>query len=202
MPRVLQPIGPSVIPYQGELLFSMLKQIHAIAYLKPERLQDRGSLLLLTLLTELDALVTEEDPIPPEPNRLPPQLSKALALIELSVSSPLTVDSLARRVGWTPEHLSRSFSRHLGITTKEAIMRAKIDRACQLLLYGQKTVKEIAFEVGFADENYFCRVFKAAKAITATDYRAKYYNPRYGDLAPVSDGDSLYPANRLFFGER
>ncbi|WP_372629915.1 helix-turn-helix domain-containing protein [Cohnella sp.] len=194
---VLQPEAPSVIPYQGELLFSLMKQINVIAYSKPEKLQDRGSLLLLSLLSEIDALAAEE---PPDTNRLPPQLSKALNVIDGHLSSPLSVEQLARRVGWTPEHLSRSFSRHLGMTPKETIVRKKIDRACRLLLYGRKSVKEIAFEVGFADENYFCRVFKATKAITATDYRAKYYKPRYEDLAPASEEVS-YPSNRVFFGD-
>jgi len=199
LPVLLQN-GPSVIPYQGELLYALLRQILAIAHLKPDRLQDRGGLLLLSLLSEIDALSADE-PSDRETNRLPPQLAMALDLIEQSLSAPLSVDFLAKRVGWTPEHLSRSFVRHLGATTKETIKRRRIDRACQLLLYGQKSVKEIAFEVGFADENYFCRVFKATKAVTATGYRAKYYNPRYVDLAPVSDGDSLYPSNRVFFGK-
>ncbi|TVY03006.1 helix-turn-helix transcriptional regulator [Cohnella terricola] len=197
---MLLPNGPAVIPYQGELLYSLMKQINAIAYLNPDRLQDRGSLLLLSLLSEIDSLAANE-PSKQSLNRLPPQLTKALDIIELSLSSSLTVEILAKRVGWTPEHLSRSFARFLGMTPKETIMRRRIERACQLLLYGQQSVKEIAFEVGFTDENYFCRVFKAMKAITATDYRVKYYNPRHGDLAPVNDGEALYPSNRIFFGE-
>jgi len=198
---VLQANGPSVVDYQGELLYAMMRQILAIAHLQPERLQERGGLLLLSLLSEIDALVSSVAP-DPEANRLPPQLSKALDLIGQSLSAPLSVERLAKRVGWTPEHLSRSFVRHLGATTKETIKLKRIERACQLLLYGERSVKEIAYEVGFADENYFSRVFKAVKAVTATEYRTKYYNPRYADLAPVSDGDSPYPPNRIFFGNR
>ncbi|RKP46749.1 AraC family transcriptional regulator [Cohnella endophytica] len=199
---LLQPEGPSVIPYEGELLASMMRQIMTIAHLKPDKLQERGSLLLLTLLAEIQSLADEDEPNPAEAQRLPPQVQKALDTIDLSLSDNLTVDGLARMVGWTPEHLSRSFVRHLGMTPKETIARRRIDRACQLLLYGQMSVKEIAYAVGFGDENYFCRVFKSSKAITATEYRAKHYNPRFGDLAPAGEGESLYPANRVFFGEQ
>ncbi|QJD84526.1 helix-turn-helix domain-containing protein [Cohnella herbarum] len=192
--------GPSVIPYEGEFLILLMKQIMAIAHAKPERLQERGSLLLLTLLAEIHSLVVDE-PVAEATKRLPPQISTVLDTIDSSLSSDHTVERLAGLVGWTPEHLSRSFVRHLGLSTKEAIKRKRIDRACHLLLYGQKSIKEIAFEVGFADENYFCRVFKTAKAITATEYRVKHYNPRYGDLAPVNDRESPYPSNRVFFGE-
>lgn len=197
---VLLPEGPSVIPYEGDLLVAIMKQIMAIAHLKPERLQERGSLLLLALLSEIHSLVVDE-PMLEETKRLPPQVVKVLDAIDMSLSAPLTVEGLAKQAGWTPEHLSRSFARHLGLSPKETIVRRRIDRACQLLLYGQKSIKEIAFEVGFADENYFCRVFKTTKAITATEYRAKHYNPRNGDLAPVIDGESLYPSNRVFYGE-
>jgi AraC-like DNA-binding protein len=198
---VLLPNGPSVIPYEGEFLVAMLKQILAIAHLKPDRLQERGSLLLLTLLSEIHSLAVDE-PLSGEIKRLPPQVLQALDAIDMSLSVPLTVESLAIRVGWTPEHLSRSFARHLGLSPKEMIVRRRIDRACQLLLYGHKSIKEIAYEVGFTDENYFCRVFKSTKAITATEYRAKHYNPRYGDLAPVIDGDTLYPSNQVFYGDQ
>jgi AraC family transcriptional regulator len=198
---MLLPEGPSVIPYEGEFLASLMKQIMVIAHLMPERLQERGSLLLLTLLSEIHYLKVDE-PMSGEAKRLPPQIMKALDAIDISLSSPLTVEGLARQVGWTAEHLSRSFARYLGCSTKEMIVRKRIDRACQLLLYGHMSVKEIAFEVGFTDENYFCRVFKTMKAITATEYRSKHYHPRYGDLAPVMDGESLYPSNRVFFGKQ
>lgn len=191
--------GPSVIVYEGEFLVSLMKQILAIAHANPKQLQERGSLLLLTLLSEIHFLA-EDGPMSGEAVRLPAPIEKALSLIDETVPSPLSVEELAEEVGWTPEHLSRMFVRHLGFTTKEAITRRRIDLACQLLLHGQKSVKEIAFEVGFADPNYFSRVFKAAKAITATEYRNKYYHPRYEDLAFVTEGDSLYPPNRVFLG--
>ncbi len=197
---VLLPNGPSVIPYERGFLIAMMKQIMAIAHLKPDRLQERGSLLLLALLSEIHSIAVEE-PLAGEAKRLPPQILQALDAIDVSLSFPLTVEGLAKQVGWTPEHLSRSFARHLGLSPKEMIVRRRIDRACQLLLYGQNSIKEIAYEVGFSDENYFCRVFKTTKAITATEYRAKHYNPRYGDLAPVIEGDSLYPSNQVFFGD-
>lgn len=196
---LLLPDGPSVIVYEGEFLFSLMKQILAIAHSNPKQLQERGSLLLLSLLAEIRFLA-EDGPRDGEAARMPVQIEKALKLIDETLPAPLSIEKLAEGIGWTPEHLSRMFVRHLGLTTKEAITRRRIDLACRLLLHGQKSVKEIAFEVGFADPNYFSRVFKAAKAITATEYRNKYYQPRYEDLAFVAEGESLYPTNRVFFG--
>ena len=60
-------------------------------------------------------------------------------------------------------------------------------------------MKNVAYAVGFTDENYFCRVFKNVKGITATKYRKKYYDPRYSELHPVSESDSPYPPNRILY---
>lgn len=198
---LLLPNGPAVIPYEGEFLVSLLKRMLVIAHTQPDRLQERGGPLLLSLLAEIHALC-EDGSMAGEAVRRPPQIEKALRIIDETVPGQIAVEALAEQVGWTPEHLSRSFVRHLGFTPKEAITRRRLDLACQLLLHGQQSVKEIAFEVGFADQNYFSRVFKATKAITATEYRRKHYHPRYADLAAVTGGESLYPPNRVFFGER
>ncbi|QAY66978.1 TIM barrel protein [Paenibacillus protaetiae] len=179
---LLLPGGPAVIPYEGEFLLSLMKQIVSIAHASPERLQKRGSLLLLTLLSEIHFWHADGGAAGAAV-RLPPQVELAVSLIDHTLPAPLTVEELAQKTGWTPEHLSRTFVRYVGCTPKEMMTRRRIDLACQLLLDGQKSIKEIAFEAGFTDQNYFCRVFKATKAITASEYRSKHYHPRYTDLA-------------------
>ncbi|MBB6734272.1 helix-turn-helix domain-containing protein [Cohnella zeiphila] len=197
---LLHPDGPSVVPYDGDFLASLMKQILGIAYARPERLQQRGGPLLLSLLTEIQALAEDEPPERPAAP-LPPQVVQALDAIGTDAGNAMTVDGLAKKVGWSPEHLSRSFVRHLGMTPKEAIIRQRIERACQMLLTGNKSVKEVAFTAGFADENYFSRVFKSVKTVTATEYRAKHYHPKYVDTVPAVQQESLYPPNRVFFGK-
>jgi AraC-like DNA-binding protein len=196
--QILQQGGPSCIPIGNELLVGMMKQILYIAYSFPERLQQRGSSLLLALLSEINGHIVDQ-PQTKQSNRIPPQIVKAMDYIEKHLDEPLSIDALAHRVGWTHEHFSRSFVRYMGRTPREMIIQRRIDRACQLLLYEEQSVKHVAYAVGFTDENYFCRVFKTVKGITATKYRKKYYNPIYLDLVPVNEGDSLYPPNRILY---
>ncbi|WP_274650772.1 AraC family transcriptional regulator [Paenibacillus humicola] len=196
--RILEPGGPSVIPVKGELPVGMMKQILYVAYANSDRLQQRGSALLLALLEEIDGLCAGE-PKNGQPDRMPPQIVKALDFIDKHLEQPITIDSIAQKVGWSHEHFSRSFVRYLGRTPREMVVQRRIERACQLLLYGENSIKNVAYAVGFADENYFCRVFKTVKGITASKYRKKYFNPYYKDLYPVSESDSLYPPNRILY---
>ncbi|CAM3383567.1 AraC family transcriptional regulator [Marinicrinis lubricantis] len=194
---ILQQGGPSYFPIEGDLLFGMMKQILYIAYAYPNRLQQRGSTLLLALLEEISGTVTEPSPAE-QAIGIPPQITRALEYIEQHLSDPITVDGLAHAVGWTHEHFSRTFVRHIRRTPREMIIQRRIERACQLLLYSDESIKDVAFAVGFNDENYFSRVFKTVKGMTATQFRKKYFNHSYRDLYPVKKGDSLYPMNWIF----
>lgn len=196
--NILRPGGPSVIPAEDELLVGRMKRIMNIAYRYPDKVQQRGSALLAALLEEINGLVVDR-PLTRDENRMPPQILKALDYIDQHLDEPLSIGRLARRVGWTHEHFSRSFVRYTGRTPREMIIQRRIERACQLLLYERCSVKHVAHAVGFTDENYFCRVFKNVEGITATKYREKYYNPRYSELHPVSESDSPYPLNRILY---
>ncbi len=195
---ILQPGGSPYIPIDGELLPAMMKQILTISYTLPDRIQQRGGALLLALLEELNGRMNDM-PAELDDNQMPLQIIKALDYIDKHLEETLNIEQLAHKVGWSHEHLSRSFVRYTSRTPREVIMQRRIERASQLLIYEEKSVKQVAYAVGFTDENYFCRVFKVIKGITATAYRKKYCNPRYRDLYPVQEGDSLYPANRILF---
>jgi AraC family transcriptional regulator len=195
---LLRPGGPSCIPLDQELPTGMMKQILHIAYAYPERLPDRGSALLLSLLTELNGAIFD-NPSVKQINELPPQIVKALDYIDKHLDEQISVERLANRMGWSHEHFSRSFVHYMGRTPRETIIQRRIERACQFLLYEEWSIKEIAYRVGFTDENYFSRLFKNVKGLTASHYRKKYYNPFYLDLYPVKGTHSLYPVNRILF---
>lgn len=195
---LLAPGGPSCIPLDEELPVGMMKQIMHIAHAHTDRMQSRGSSLLWSLLTEISGHLYDE-PLTTPANRIPPQIVKALDYIDKHLGEAISVEMLARRIGWSHEHFSRSFVQYMGRTPRDAIIQRRIERACQLLLYEEHSIKEVAFAVGFSDENYFSRVFKAVKGLTASQYRKKYYNPMYRDLVPVKESESLYPVNRILY---
>ncbi|WP_240647674.1 helix-turn-helix domain-containing protein [Paenibacillus nanensis] len=196
--RILTKGGPPVIRSGDELPANMMKQLMLVLYRHPENFRRRAGLLLLTLLEELESLVADSpSDCPADP--IPSQIAKALDYIDRNIGSPLSVDELAASVGWTHEHLSRSFVRYTGRSPRETISHRKIERACQLLLHEDRSVKEIAYSLGYADENYFYRVFKQVKGITALEYRRKYFNPWYSELHPIGEGDAPYPQNRILF---
>lgn len=193
---LLQRGGLSRIPSENELLIGMMKQIIYLSFTEPTRMRERTGALLYSLLTELgEELVTVNEE---EGNGVPRQVQRAIQYMEEHLPDPIRVEEIARKVGWSHEHFSRSFAAHTGRTPRDMLMRLRIERACHLLQDEGKSIKQVAFEVGFADENYFSRSFKEIKGMTASAYRKSHANPMYRDLAPIQSVDSRYPINRVF----
>jgi len=188
--------GVCRIPSENELLIGMMKQVIYLSYALPERMNERAGALLLSLLLELNGELERTSPA--EGAAMPQQILRAIQTMEEHLHEPLKVETIARRVGWSHEHFSRSFAHHTGRTPREMLLRLRIERACQLLRDEGRSIKQVAYEVGFSDENYFSRMFKEVKGTTATAYRKRYANPLYRDLAPIRSVDSRYPINRVF----
>jgi len=77
----------------------------------------------------------------------------------------------ARLLHITPKTLGRLVREHMGTTPTELIRSRILSHAKWQLLHTLKPVKEIARELGFADELYFSRLFKKATGCSPTFFR-------------------------------
>lgn len=77
----------------------------------------------------------------------------------------------ARALHMTAKTLGRIVRETLGLTLSELIRRRILTHAKWQLLHTLRPVKEIAGELGFADELYFSRLFKKATGVSPTYFR-------------------------------
>ena len=67
---------------------------------------------------------------------------------------------VCRQAGLSRQHLIRLFKQELNVTPIQYINRTRIMHAKDLLWRNiNLSVKELAYELGFADEHYFSRLF-------------------------------------------
>jgi AraC-like DNA-binding protein len=71
----------------------------------------------------------------------------------------------------TPNALGKLVKTHFGKTLTELIRERLLLHAKWQLLHTRRSVKEIAWEIGFADELYFSRLFKRATGCSPTSFR-------------------------------
>lgn len=86
-------------------------------------------------------------------------------------AEPLDIAALARTAYSSEAHFIRSFKREFGETPHSYLQRRRIERAGMLLRETDRTVTEIALDVGFQSISWFTTAFKEAMGETPTGYR-------------------------------
>jgi two-component system response regulator YesN len=104
---------------------------------------------------------------------LPPPLLKAMDYIQEHYKEDLNRNRVAAAALVSPVHLSRLFSEKLNTSFSHYLTNLRIDTAEKLLRETKLSVKEISFETGFQDPDYFGKVFKKMKGDLPNDIRRK-----------------------------
>lgn len=87
--------------------------------------------------------------------------------------STLSVDDLAAAMNLSRVQLYRKVKAISGSSPVELLRTARLNRGYQLLIQTNKTVSEIAYEIGFTAPSYFTRCFKNEFGISPSDIQAK-----------------------------
>ena len=102
------------------------------------------------------------------------EFQKELDYIQSHCLATTTVEELAALRGIRREVFSRNFTLSVGISPKQFLTRCLVNRACDLLLRGNRLVREVAFELGFANEYYFSRFFKKQTGLSPLHFQHYY----------------------------
>lgn len=96
---------------------------------------------------------------------------KMLKALELSVTSSVTVEEMAKASGYSSEYFSRIFKQLSGMTPSAYIISMKISASAQLLRDPNLSISKVAELQGFDDVNYFSRLFKKETGKTPTEFK-------------------------------
>lgn len=99
------------------------------------------------------------------------RLNGLCARITDSPAKAWRVQDLARAWHLSPDHFSRLFKQHTGVSPRQFILDARLDLARRLLLFSSHTVTRIAQLAGFSDVYHFSRQFKAHTGRAPTRFR-------------------------------
>ena len=87
---------------------------------------------------------------------------------------PISLDDMASEVGMNRSAFCSWFKRCKGMTFSQFVTQYRLNTACELLKYSQKSVSEIGYLVGFSDVPHFVRVFTKEKGVSPGRYRKEY----------------------------
>ena len=107
------------------------------------------------------------------------KFDEVLKYIEANYKNRITLEELASIMNISTMYFSNYFKRVFRISPKQYILNKRLTESQRLLLEGRMSVKEIAYEVGFENENYFSEFFSQKVGISALKFRKRAIMERY-----------------------
>jgi len=102
------------------------------------------------------------------------RLSRAVQYLHAHHAKPVSTHQLAKMVGISHSQFSRRFRKLLGTTLRQYLLRIRIHAACRLLSHSDKSITDVALEVGFYDHSHFTRTFSKLMGIAPLAYRKNH----------------------------
>ena len=85
---------------------------------------------------------------------------------------------LSERLGMSYPHLSQSFSKHEHLTIEKYIILQKIERVKELISYGEQSLSEIAYELGYGSVQHLSNQFRSVTGLSVTQFKKLKIKPR------------------------
>ena len=95
----------------------------------------------------------------------------AQEMIHKGYTKEITLEDVARRVGFSTYYFSRLFKQKFEISFVDYLTSLRLQKAKILLRQPSATVKEVSYQVGYSEPNYFTRVFKKETGLTPSAYQ-------------------------------
>ena len=113
----------------------------------------------------------QEKQIPDNPNRYEVLTKAFRESLEQNFTRIKSASEYANVLNVSASYLRESIRKTTGLSISEHIQNRNILETKRLLYHTDKSVKEIAIELGYEDYSYFSRFFKRSVGITALEFR-------------------------------
>ncbi|MAU15449.1 MAG: AraC family transcriptional regulator [Muricauda sp.] len=98
------------------------------------------------------------------------QLSEYLESGQLQENGIPSIEQIANKMSVSQRYLSDTLKKETGKTTTEHLHLRLIDEAKNILLKPNKSISEVAYELGFEYPQYFSRLFKKKTGLSPKEY--------------------------------
>lgn len=100
-----------------------------------------------------------------------PEMNKIIRHIEEHYAEEITLKRVAELISMDASYVSDLFKKKTSQTLTHYVQNRRIQAARMLLMETNKSVGEIAGQVGFENDNYFIKVFKRWCGVTPSEFR-------------------------------
>jgi len=103
-----------------------------------------------------------------------------LEWIELHHSDRITLAEISNVTGLSEKYICRIFKEYTAKTVMDYVNEYRIEKACSKM--SSNSITQTAFDCGFNDLSYFCKVFKKYKGMSPSEYKKALHKSSSNDV--------------------
>ena len=104
-------------------------------------------------------------------NKIDNPVMEVMNIMKDNLHRNLTLEDMAQSVNISPSHFSALFRQKTKYSPVNLFTSLKVQKACQLLLESNYSIKMIAHSFGYDDQYHFSRVFKKLMGVSPKKFR-------------------------------
>lgn len=125
--------------------------------------------------------------------------------LEANLHNAITMVDLESHFHYSSRQMNRIFQSHFRCSMSQFLRERRFDLATRWLATTNRSVKDIAFSLGFGTVSHFCRYFRRLKSLSPTEYRelantgtrtSFVENTQTRDAAPASGSPATWTKKR------
>lgn len=126
-----------------------------------------------TLLRQLLIWVTQNNMKQSKNQAMSLKIDRIIEYMRQNINKKITLEELSNIAKLSTFYLSRTFNEATGYPIIMYFNKMKIEKAKELLIEGNKKVKDVAYELGYTNEFYFSRMFKRVEGLSPKEFYSK-----------------------------
>ena len=103
-----------------------------------------------------------------------PEVVQAVRFIRGNARKNITVSDVVSETSSSRRTLQLRFRKALGRTIQEEIQKTRIEQIAHRLIHSTQTIRQIAQDLSFPDDNHFSRLFKRQMNMSPRQYRQRF----------------------------
>lgn len=100
-------------------------------------------------------------------------IARAMVYIDENFKNNISLNDVAESINMSYFYFSRLFKESTGKSFSDYLTEYRVEKSIELMRDDQLSIKQISYDIGYNDPNYFSKIFKKLKGITPTEYRGR-----------------------------